>query len=433
MRFVREKSSNYLRDDTSIPNLFIEAYMPEVPGDFLKVYVYALMCSGTNQALNNELIAERLSISSEEVNAAWDWLAKKKIIKKHYPDALLPQRFDVIFVDLKAEVFDAGEGYSDRREGDAESMRDTSLDDPAVQALFREIEQAIGRPISGGDYQRIGALLNEWEASPEIIVEAYRYRVAKGWSLAASNVGETVKEWVERGFETAEDVNAWLAQSDIRESQYRQIMKSLGLGRPKATDAEKKQFDYWLDELGMSLNDVLNVAAKAAGKNDMFSYVKKVIESERDKRAGRSAPGGASSSGGRTSGNSGRGYGRSGGVAGHAGGKPSRKQILEMRRKSSEDAAAGRQKEIYEKCPRIRVLDAEITRLNMESVSLLVSGASGRRSAVDAINRALEEKQAERAGIMTESGFPEDYTEIRYHCPLCKDTGILDDGTQCRC
>ena len=40
--------------------------------------------------------------------------------------------------------------------------------------------------------------------------------------------------------------------------------------------------------------------------------------------------------------------------------------------------------------------------------------------------------QAREKKLLREGGYPEDYLEMRYDCPLCKDTGFVD-GRRCRC
>ena len=35
--------------------------------------------------------------------------------------------------------------------------------------------------------------------------------------------------------------------------------------------------------------------------------------------------------------------------------------------------------------------------------------------------------------LLTENRVPVDYMEVRYKCPLCKDTGMTDEGIRCQC
>jgi DnaD/phage-associated family protein len=312
----------------------------------------------------------------------------------------------VVFTDLKSGVFDrAGADGAETRESGL--SRATDLDDAALKELFSEIEHITGRPIPGGDYQRIGYMLEDYGVEAELIAGAYRYCVERNKRTGASYVGGIVRDWIERGLRTREDAETYLESCDLRYDQYKRIMKALGLAAAALTDAERKVFDSWLDDMSLSLDDILNVCKKAAGKNNKFAYVKKIIESDFEK-AGGTLPSASD-------------------------GRMSRKRFYENRRRDSEETAKDRVAEVYAKCPRVKALDAEIANLNMELVSAMISGADNRKSAADQIRRRVEQATVERRTLMEKEGFAVDYTDILYHCPLCKDTGILDNGVSCSC
>ena len=49
------------------------------------------------------------------------------------------------------------------------------------------------------------------------------------------------------------------------------------------------------------------------------------------------------------------------------------------------------------------------------------------------INSVMDELSAERAVILTENNYEMDYTDIKYACEKCNDTGITDLGERCSC
>ncbi|MDR2157592.1 MAG: DnaD domain protein [Clostridiales Family XIII bacterium] len=403
MNFKREQSTNYFLDDTSVPNIFIAEYMPDAPGNFVKVYLYAFMYSGINHLLSNASIAKSLGMGIEEVLAAWTYFEECGMVRKVYPDSRDKLRYDVIFTDLKSGVFSRADAGA-RKTG---SFYGTIPDDTALKDLFLEIERITGRPIPGGDYQKIGGILEDYGVGTEIVACAYRHCVERGKRAGASYVGGIVRDWAERDLRTREDVMAYLDGCDFRHDQHKRIMKELGLSGSALTDAERKVFDTWLDDMNLSLENILEACKKAAGKNNKFAYVKKIVESDFEK-AGGSVPSASD-------------------------GKISRKRFYEDRRRDSEEAARKRVAEVYEKCPGIKGLDAEITNLNMDLVGAMVSGADNRNNVVAKIRQRIERKLSEKEALMKNAGFAPDYMDILYHCPLCKDTGLLDNGVSCSC
>ena len=67
MNFKREKVKDYFLLDTNVENMFINEYMTSAPGDYVKVYLFALMHADLDAPLNNEQIARHLNMEHEDV------------------------------------------------------------------------------------------------------------------------------------------------------------------------------------------------------------------------------------------------------------------------------------------------------------------------------------------------------------------------------
>ncbi len=88
-----------------------------------------------------------------------------------------------------------------------------------------------------------------------------------------------------------------------------------------------------------------------------------------------------------------------------------------------------RQEKAYLQIPALQQIDNELIAQSMEAAKLAIYGDT---SAI----ANLKEKNKELAGCKTDllvsNGFPADYLEPLYTCPLCKDTGYVD-GEKCQC
>ena len=51
MSFKREKIRDIYLLTTEVENIFINEYMPQAPGDYVKVYLYGLLYSGNGEAM----------------------------------------------------------------------------------------------------------------------------------------------------------------------------------------------------------------------------------------------------------------------------------------------------------------------------------------------------------------------------------------------
>lgn len=103
-----------------------------------------------------------------------------------------------------------------------------------------------------------------------------------------------------------------------------------------------------------------------------------------------------------------------------------RKKAAEFKAKEAE-----RVSRLYEKLPDLQRLDDEIKR-NMSEFA--VFAFSGSRS--DEKFYAFRDKsltlQAERRELLSKNGYSEDASDIKYYCPICKDTTYTENG-MCEC
>ena len=95
MGFYREKTKDYFLLDTQVENLFINEYMTGAPGEYVKVYLFALMYAQLGVDFSNEDIAKQLSMELEDVLKAWTYWEKMGIVRKIRTSADNPLEYDV--------------------------------------------------------------------------------------------------------------------------------------------------------------------------------------------------------------------------------------------------------------------------------------------------------------------------------------------------
>ena len=104
------------------------------------------------------------------------------------------------------------------------------------------------------------------------------------------------------------------------------------------------------------------------------------------------------------------------------------KAEIEARRASARAQADGRNEIVRSESEEISRIDDELTKTGMLIFKTAVEG--GDISAVRERNRAL---QSHRRELLVEMGYPADYTDIKYTCPTCSDTGYIDGTKTCAC
>ena len=88
-----------------------------------------------------------------------------------------------------------------------------------------------------------------------------------------------------------------------------------------------------------------------------------------------------------------------------------------------------RKNEIYQEIPAIRELEAEIAGRSVAGAKRLLGGDIG---VLSQLKEELADLREQKALLIRAKGYPDDYLELHYRCPDCKDTGWRD-GRKCHC
>ena len=106
-------------------------------------------------------------------------------------------------------------------------------------------------------------------------------------------------------------------------------------------------------------------------------------------------------------------------------------QTVQARRIEATSENNRRHQEITRKIPQIAEIHSQLAQTATRLFSMMQSG--------DAQREKLASMQAENAEaqriveqLLTANGYPADYLQIHYHCPVCSDTGFVN-GRWCEC
>ena len=100
----------------------------------------------------------------------------------------------------------------------------------------------------------------------------------------------------------------------------------------------------------------------------------------------------------------------------------------EKQRKSRYRLEENTQK-VYEKIPAYEELDRQVSAISIEQGKKLLNGDT---NALSELKLKLKELSKKRAALLKENGFPADYLTPVYECPICKDTGYVNNR-KCSC
>lgn len=94
--------------------------------------------------------------------------------------------------------------------------------------------------------------------------------------------------------------------------------------------------------------------------------------------------------------------------------------------------ADNRRFEIYARVSEVKAIDDLLSGTGKEIMAIITSGKDGTEEKIAALKARNDKLLANRAEILRANGYPEDYSDIRYECEACADSGYVD-GKMCVC
>ena len=265
--------------DTPIDNIFINDYMPQADGTYVKVYLMGYKCAKDRQYFNNEALAKNLKLPLTDVLNAWNHWESEGIIIKHETDD--EYNYIVEFVNLKQYYVD--NVYKHIRKGndknnyvDSEQLISTAKN-PEIKTMMEEIEDMLARPLKISEKRKIVTWLNKYKTTPYIMTQAFSYSVNNKKVKRLSYIESVVSSWYDAGVIDIDTMVDYLEKRNDRFSSYSRISKALGFNRT-LTEAEMRIIDKWIDEWDFSMEMILKCLDNSTKiNNPNLNYFDKIL------------------------------------------------------------------------------------------------------------------------------------------------------------
>lgn len=109
------------------------------------------------------------------------------------------------------------------------------------------------------------------------------------------------------------------------------------------------------------------------------------------------------------------------------------KKQLELRRLTHLREAQERKNELYAAVPRLEEIEREIAAVGTEVGKSIFLSPDRVEEAIEGLRLRMEALKEERTALLKKLGLPADYLQPTFDCDQCGDSGILPDGSRCRC
>lgn len=299
MKCITLKANSHM-DYTTVSNAFIDNYMPQANGEFVKVYLYLLRCmSDPDMDLSISTIADKFDHTEKDVIRALRYFAGKGLISIEYgPDdelsaiTFLPinSEFTVVAEDndrnktnssnrvvmQPAAVSSSASDIPEKPSYSAAMLREFTENEEISQLLYMT-EKYMGKTLSCPETGTIIYMYDSLKFNADLIEYLIEYCVSRGHK-SMRYIEKVALTWAENGIDT---VDAAREYSESYSGNMFSVMKAFGLSGRGPAEVEKNYINRWYNEYGFETDIIVEACNRTIQTihKPNFEYTDTILKS----------------------------------------------------------------------------------------------------------------------------------------------------------
>ncbi|MDD6071971.1 MAG: DnaD domain protein [Clostridiales bacterium] len=301
---------------SAVSNFFIDYYMTEANGEFVKVYLYLIRLLNSGQAVTVAGIADHFNLTEKDICRAIRYWIKEGVLRLEYTKNKVLT--GITLLPLSAKNTDTENDSSllamlgvETDEPNEQPKQETDMDETSaaeemeavVQAttvpkkhaykasvieekqkdedfgnLLYQTEIYFGKPLTQSDMNSLIYIYDELSFSPELLEYLVEYCVSIG-KKSCRYIETVAIDWYKNGITSVEDAKV---ASKNYNSIYVAVLKQLGIPRRVPTPTETSFIDTWYNTYSFNKNIIIEACKRAITANPHsanFNYVNGILES----------------------------------------------------------------------------------------------------------------------------------------------------------
>lgn len=219
---------------TPVSNIFIEKYMPQARGEFIKIYLLMLKHNICGElGVSSAILASSLNLLESDILNALEYWNELGVIKLNKIDNM--GNFNVEFVDLN-ENTDVSPKQLDLLE---------ALDSNNTKDMLKDIEVLLGRPLSPNEMSIYLNWQREFGFSSELILILIEYCVSKGKS-DHRYIEKVALAWHDQKITTIEQAQNLIKKTEDKWVNIRKVLTYLGINTTDIMKPQQDMIEKWL-------------------------------------------------------------------------------------------------------------------------------------------------------------------------------------------
>jgi len=282
---------------TKVPNIFIDEFMVQASGDYVKVYLYLLRCMTMADChCSVSEMADRFDYTENDIRRALKYWEKMQLIRLEYDtngsltgiclmdtvnrsSSSVAKEVSAVtspaVTETAAVSSPAVQGQEKKKNYSMDEMKDFASRSEVQSVLF-STEHYLGKNLTPTDIRTLYYWYDDLGLSTDLIEYLIESCVSKGHK-SLRYMEKIAISWAESNIKTVDDARR--ASSDYNKDYYA-VMRFFGIKGRALIDSEISFIDKWLGEYGFSLAIIEEACKRTimnAGKAS-FEYADSILK-----------------------------------------------------------------------------------------------------------------------------------------------------------
>lgn len=266
---------------TAVSNQFIDQYMPQANGEFVKVYLYLIRVTQGEQSMSLASIADVFNCTERDVVRALRYWEKEGLMKLTYESRKLtgiafcaspatdaPIEASPLKEAVVTDVVTAETISEPKRKSLSAGQKRELQEKEEVRQVLYIAEQYLGRTLSKTDIDNLLYFYSELHFSADLIEYLVEYCVSKG-SRSARYIETVALAWASEGISSVQEAKK---ATTLYNKNYFTILKAMGIKDRNPVEMEQKMMDNWLQGMGFSLDLIAEACQRTVMQTGQASF-----------------------------------------------------------------------------------------------------------------------------------------------------------------
>ena len=271
MKFEK-KENQLLFTNTELPDIFFIEYLPQIPGDYLKVYLYMVFLSKFGKEIKLNDLSKKLELPIKTISEGFKFLEDLGLVTKKTTGYVLDNIQEISLHNL----------YNPKVALSKETIEKNSKNKYRAKAIENINDTYFQGIMSAAWYSDIDLWFKKYGFDEQVMIALFDYCHNRA-ALHRNYIQAVAEGWASNGVKTFNDLDTYYQKQEKLNKLKKDIARKLGK-HSGLTQYEEAYIEKWTVDYGYDF-EIIEIALKRTTykANPTFEYLNNLISDWHDR------------------------------------------------------------------------------------------------------------------------------------------------------